>query len=201
MASLLMSGRVLGVILLLCVGCGPATEAPPRVVPQVQVPAAAEADLSATEICRLIAQRLDLMPGVAQAKWNRQLPITDEKRERALLQKLAAEGMAAGVPAEVVSEFFQAQITAAKLIQEQAFEEWKGAQQAKFSSPPDLEKEVRPRIDALNQQLLKALAKCQTHRTRSDWNAAVERATKSVFPEGKWPEDVVKTAVSPLLAH
>jgi len=79
-------------------------------------------------VSALIARRLDLMPGVAQAKWNRKLPITDEKREQALLTRLAAEGERLDLPAAFVSEFFQAQITAAKLIQERAFEEWKSQQ-------------------------------------------------------------------------
>lgn len=185
---------------LLCSGCAPATEPPPRIPTPVEVKSATAAEQCATEICQLIAKRLELMPGVARAKWNRQLPITDEKREQALLRKLTADGAAGGLPADVVTEFFQAQITAAKLIQEHAFEEWKGTQQTQFENPPDLEQEVRPQIDQLNQLMLKALAKCQAQRPENAWNSAVEGAQKSVFSGTKWPKVVLETAVMPLLS-
>lgn len=153
-----------------------------------------------TAVSSLIARRLDLMPGVAQAKWNRKLPITDEKREQALLTRLAAEGEALDLPAAFVSEFFQAQVTAAKLIQERAFEEWKSQQQPPFANSPDLEKDVRPQIDEINQLLLKELADVWKERTSPDWTTAVDQANRAAFQSAKsrWPDDVVAAATKPL---
>lgn len=153
-----------------------------------------------TAVSALIARRLDLMPGVAQAKWNRKLPITDEKREQALLSRLAAEGEGLGLPAAFVSEFFQAQITAAKLIQEKAFEEWKHQQQPPFAAPPDLEKDVRPQIDEINQLLLQELARVWKDRSSPDWTAAVDQAARTTFQSAtsRWPDDVITVATKPL---
>ncbi|MDB5340803.1 MAG: aroQ, partial [Planctomycetaceae bacterium] len=167
-------------------------------VAEARPKSAAEAHL--TELCELIAQRLDLMLGVAQAKWNRELPITDEKREQALLTKLAADGKELHLPAEFVTDFFRAQITAAKQVQEQSFQEWTAQQHPPFIDPPDLEKVVRPKIDEINRQLLVTLAKLWAERSEPDWAAAVDRATKAAFQSTawKWNEDVIATATKPL---
>lgn len=152
-----------------------------------------------TDVCKLIVRRLDLIPGVAQAKWNRKLPITDEKREQALLTKLAADGQALHLPAEFVTEFFRAQITAAKQVQEQSFEEWTAQQHPPFTAPPDLEQEVRPKIDEINRQLLATLAKLWAERSETDWAAAVGRATTAAFQSTTWNAKVIATATRPLL--
>lgn len=183
-------------------GCSPpAQPAPPAAKTTLEVPGTGTTVAARlTAVSALIARRLDLMPGVAQAKWNRKLPITDEKREQALLTRLAAEGEGLDLPAAFVSEFFQAQITAAKLIQERAFEEWKSQQQPPFANPPDLEKDVRPQIDEINQLLLKELADVWKARTSPDWTTAVDQANRTAFdlPRSRWPDDVVAAATKPL---
>lgn len=151
-----------------------------------------------TDLLRLILQRLDIMPGVAQAKWSRQLPITDAKREAALLTKLSSEGVAFGLPESDVREFFQSQITAAKLVQEQLFKEWKARQQQPFPDAPDLEREVRPKIDDLNRQLLAALATCWSERSHEGWQKKLDQAKSAVFDSTKWSVEVVDEALRPL---
>ncbi len=182
-------------IFLLLAGCsGPSQPVAPvaKVTPQ----SAAETHLQ--EVCTLIARRLELMPGVAQAKWNRKLPITDEKREQSLLAKLAADGEALQLPAEFVTEFFRAQMTAAKHVQEQTFQEWTAQQHPPFENPPDLEQVVRPQIDQINRQLLEALAKCWAARNSADWDGAVNRAVRAAFQRTTWDEAIISTATKPL---
>lgn len=151
-----------------------------------------------TEVYQLIARRLELMPGVAQAKWNRKLPITDEKREQALLTKLVAEGEALHLPADFVKDFFQAQITAAKLIQEQLFRDWTAQQHHPFETAPDLEKDVRPQIDEINRKMLESLAKCWERRATWDWSTASGSAQQASFRSKQWSEGVIETATKPL---
>ena len=138
------------------------------------------------------------MPGVAQAKWNRKLPITDEKREHALLTKLAAEGEALQIPSEFVTQFFRAQVTAAKQIQERLFQEWTAQQHPPFENPPDLEKDVRPQIDEINRELLKCLSKCWEQRSAADWMTALDRAQGVAFQSQALSQDVLATATKPL---
>ena len=150
-----------------------------------------------TEVCQLIARRLELMPGVAQAKWNRKLPITDEKRERELLTRLVAEGEARNLPTDLVRDCFQAQITAAKLIQEQSFREWTAQQHPPFENPPDLE-DLRPQIDEINGKLLDGLAKCWHERAAEGWTAAFDRARQTSFQSKQWGDAVIAAATKPL---
>lgn len=139
------------------------------------------------------------MPGVAQAKWNRRLPITDAKREKALLEKMVAEGVAAGLPAGFVSTFFEAQMTAAKLVQEQAFAEWTAQQHPPFSEAPDLERDIRPRIDDLNRQMIAALKKCWAQHGDKSWSSALDRARSAAFPARGPANEIVNAAIQPLL--
>lgn len=169
---------------------------PASLVTEVAPTSAAQTHLKA--VCELIARRLELMPGVSQAKWNRKLPITDEQREQALLTRLTAEGVARQLPAELVTDFFQAQITAAKHVQQQAFQEWTTQQHPPFANPPDLERDVRPKIDEINRQLLAALARCWTERSAADWNAAVDHASRAAFQSTSWGDDVITAALQPL---
>lgn len=175
-----------------------APASPSPAVVEAHPKSAAEAHL--TELCELIARRLDLIPGVAQAKWNRKLPITDEKREQALLTKLAGDGEALHLPTEFVTDFFRAQITAAKQVQEQSFQEWTAQQHLPFTNPPDLEKEIRPQIDEINRQLLKVLKECWAQRSDPEWTEALERATNTAFQSTRWSKDVITTATKPLRA-
>jgi chorismate mutase-like protein len=154
-----------------------------------------------TELVSLIRDRLDLMPGVAQAKWNRKLAITDSKREATLLDGLQARGTKRGLPAPVVRAFFQAQITAAKLIQEQRFADWTASQQPPFTQPPDLEREIRPKIDTLNEQMLDALTQIWNERSVIAADN-VDRAANNVFDGSKetlqHSKDVTQAALKSL---
>ena len=182
-------------ISLLLAGCSGSSQ---PVAPVVEVTSKSAAETHLTKVCVLIARRLELMPGVAQAKWNRKLPITDEKREQALLAKLAADGEALQLPADLVADFFRAQMTAAKLVQEQYFQEWTAQQHPPFENPPDLEQVVRPQIDQINRQLLGALAKCWAERSAADWDGAVDRATRAAFQGKIWNAAIITTATKPL---
>ena len=178
------------------VGC--TRTSPPRSAPEPTTANATNAETHLRELCTLIAQRLELMPGVARAKWNRKLPITDLKREQALLEKMVADGVVGGLPAEFVTSFFQAQMTAARLVQERAFAEWTTQQHPPFPDAPDLERDIRPRIDDLNRQMLAALKPCWAGRGAEDWTSALERAKSAAFPAHQPADEILKTALQPL---
>ncbi|MEI6463871.1 MAG: gamma subclass chorismate mutase AroQ [Verrucomicrobiota bacterium] len=106
----------------------------------------------------LLAERLALMPDVARHKWNTRSPIEDLARERQIIAGLQRDAEAVGIPAPWAERFFRAQIEAAKVIQRDLFARWEASGQGKFTDVPDLATVIRPRLDALTLQLLRALA-------------------------------------------
>jgi chorismate mutase-like protein len=198
-ARAIVALRCLSIALVACAGCNPVVQSNQQARPTAPSQATsvnASADSASTkstipanqqhltELLSLISDRLDLMPGVAQAKWNRKLAITDAKRETILLDGLQAKGTQRGLPADVVREFFLAQITAAKVIQEQHFADWTARQQPPFPQPPDLEREIRPKIDKLNEQMLDALTQIWQERS-SLTKGDIDRASSTVFERSR----------------
>lgn len=121
-------------------------------------PQAEPAAISLEPLRRLMDERLALMPDVARHKWNNKSAIEDLPREQKIIDGLKAEALALGVPAAWAEQFFRAQIEAAKLIQREQFALWEKSNVGRFTDVPDLEKVIRPRLDALTPKLLRELA-------------------------------------------
>lgn len=105
-----------------------------------------------------MTERLLLMEGVAQYKWNKAIPIEDLERERVVLDKVVASAEAQGVEVVFASDFFRAQITAAKAIQARLFETWGRDAVGSFPNAPDLKTELRPAIGVLTGRIIGSLA-------------------------------------------
>ncbi len=110
------------------------------------------------ELLRLVRRRLELMDDVAWAKWAGSLPIDDPERERALLAWARQAATERGTDADAVEQFFVAQMVAAKQVQQAWFDQWSRQPPADSGRPPDLARDLRPRIDELNRRLLDAFA-------------------------------------------
>lgn len=103
----------------------------------------------------LIGERLDLGRLVAAYKWQNNLPILDEAREQVVLSSIVTK-----IPAATTSRsqwfvnFFQDQMEANRNIQEYYFEKF--ARNPRIRLPRvDLVKEVRPKIDSINQNMIR----------------------------------------------
>jgi chorismate mutase len=107
---------------------------------------------------RLVAERLALAPCIAHAKWQRHLSIHDLQREKALLLQVRQLSSSYGLAPETAVTFFQKQISASKKAQQQCFAQWSAGQPLPPSPAPDLQKDLRPKLDRLTHQLLHALA-------------------------------------------
>jgi chorismate mutase-like protein len=129
---------------------------------------------------RAVDQRLALASQVAMAKWNSRAPIEDLARERQVLQGLGREAAALGLPAGWAEEVFRAQIEASKTVQRERFERWQEAKAGPFEKPPDLARELRPRLDALTHELMGALAESYPVLKSPARHAEVERALGSL---------------------
>ncbi|MES2018724.1 MAG: gamma subclass chorismate mutase AroQ [Pseudomonadota bacterium] len=123
-----------------------------------QCPADASASAISLEPLRqLIDARLALMPDVARHKWNTHGAIDDLVREQQVVDALKARAQALGVPRPWAERFFRAQIDGAKQIQRARFAQWEQAGAGQFADVPDLVTVIRPRLDGLTADLLRAL--------------------------------------------
>jgi chorismate mutase-like protein len=154
-------------------------------------------DLAALDrLLRLMAQRLALMHDVARWKWNARQPVTDSKRERALLQSVVARGQDKGLEPDLVRLFFAAQIKAARLVQQADFDRWKASKQQSFADTTSLAM-LRQRIDEVNRELIHALAEvCPRLAERTVQQALPRRAEEILTGDGL--AEVRETAIAPL---
>ena len=103
-------------------------------------------------LLQAIHQRLALMQNVAAYKWLHSLPIEDSQREAIVVNAARQGALRQGIEPQSSKQFFFAQISAAKEIQEYWFEKWE-AGNAPLSAP-DLTTEIRPRLIQLGDEIL-----------------------------------------------
>ncbi|MGN6527663.1 MAG: gamma subclass chorismate mutase AroQ [Burkholderiaceae bacterium] len=147
---------------------------------------------------RLVDARLLLAPDVAQFKWNHHIPIEDREREAQIVAQLGGQAAALGVPREAAERFFRAQIEASKIAQNELFQGWDVFKHGQFPDAPDLATVTRPKIDALNEQLLHALADNWPVLSDPRRKADVERALRPMAAEDVSAKAVAE-ALSPLV--
>lgn len=111
----------------------------------------------ADRLLALLDQRLLISEDVARAKWTSGAAIEDPAREKAVVEGFVTQAQAAGVDAEFAQQFILAQIEASKVRQRELFARWKHERQPPFANPPDLPKDIRPRLDTLSAQLIESL--------------------------------------------
>jgi chorismate mutase len=144
--------------------------------------------------------RLAVMHDVARRKWADKAPIEDPDREAALLRDIADRGTALGLDPSTTRAFFGAQIEAAKLVQRADFRRWEAGHRGPDAEAPDLAGVLRPRIDALNRDLLDALVQAMP-RLQADGGAAARiRGRADELLVGDGIDDTVRAAaVRPLI--
>jgi chorismate mutase-like protein len=147
---------------------------------------------------RLIDERLLLARDVAQFKWNRRLPIEDRAREAQVIADLGRRAEALGVPRDGAERFFRAQIEASKIAQADLFRGWGREGRGSFPDAPDLAAATRPRLDALTEKLLRALAENWPLLADPGRRPEVERAMRPMAAEAIGA-DAVDAAIAPLL--
>jgi len=104
----------------------------------------------------LLGRRLELMESVAAYKRAHGLPIADPARERQVLADARADAETRGLSGPGVEALFALQITLAKRVQIRAGE----------APPLDLQRELRPALDALSAGIVQALIAARTELSR-----------------------------------
>jgi len=105
-----------------------------------------------------IDQRLLLAQDVARAKWNTKAAIEDLPREEQVIAAAVRQGSALGLPEGWIRTVFRAQIEASKTVQRALYVRWQAEGAGRFDDAPDLAGSVRPELDRLTTQLLRAMA-------------------------------------------
>jgi len=144
------------------------TQAPRPVGPQAKQAAVAptreeeKVAQSVEEVLKLVQQRLAVMKDVASAKWLAKIPVADPEREAEVTAQLVKKGEQLGVKVALVRSFVGAQLSASRQLQESFFEQWR-KDNAAVKVSADLQKDLRPKIDQITNDLLAALAKLEPH--------------------------------------
>ena len=112
----------------------------------------------------LIDQRLAIAAEVAKSKWNSGGAVDDPEREKQLLEAISVQAKAmAANDLTFISNFFQNQFDAGKIIQTRLLMHWLASypDDYKFNDAPDLMKDIRPKLERLNPELISALLEVQ----------------------------------------
>lgn len=109
-----------------------------------------------TGLFELIEARLALMDEVAAYKWRRELPIENLEREQVVLDSATIDAVNNGLRPEGSRLFFEAQIDAAKEIQQYWFDRFERGEAVPAAA--DLDEVVRPRLLALGRGIIESIA-------------------------------------------
>jgi len=184
-------------ILLLLLGLALPACDPPPAPPAVTRTAT---DQTFDSLLGLMRSRLVVMHAVARWKWATRSPIEDPEREAALLRDISDWGVALGLDPATTRAFFGAQIEAAKMVQRADLARWEATHRAPAVEAPDLAGVLRPRIDALNRDLLAALSETKPRLlTDGDAPARLRRRADQLLVGEGIDAAVRSAAIRPLM--
>jgi chorismate mutase len=112
---------------------------------------------SATDIFKLVNERLGFMKDVAMYKAKNGEPVEDKVREGVVIEKAKQKALKAGLDPASTEAFFRAQIAAAKAIQYRYLADWSFLPEPPDGPPRDLVGEVRPELLRLGGEIIEAL--------------------------------------------
>jgi serine protease Do len=145
-----------------------------------------------------MSKRLLLMPEVARAKWNSGQSIHDPAREAQQLDRLVEQSRQHQLPAETVRHFFAAQMSAARRLQENLFEDWRRTDAREFEGVADLRDTLRPAIDRTSLDLLAAFARLYPYLDRPEVQDRLQTRSADALAGEGINAAVRQLAVAPL---
>lgn len=173
-------------------------------VPNVSIPAndvqthrsieAIELERNIDQLLLLMQKRLVIMHEVVRTKWNQNLPIEDKERDLQILKGFAAQASQYQLEEQWVTQFFLAQINAAKLLQKNDFDQWQKEGRPKFEKVLNLKDDLRSYIDRINQEIMVLLSKVY----HNDINTMILNQPLSNRSSDHIESEVWQLAISPL---
>ncbi len=147
----------------------------------------------------LIVERLMVAPDVARTKWNTHATIEDLGREQQIISAVGASANGYNVPRDTAEHFFRAQIEASTIIQRTMFAEYETAHQPPFATVVDLDQEIRPTLDRLTPELMRALGRALPVLKRAGGRKALEALSRRRRVEASGGQAAMNAALAPLL--
>lgn len=140
---------------------------------------AAEQKSSALEpLLQAISERLTIADQVALSKWDSGKAVEDPPREQQVITAAQARAAEFKLNPDDVQRLFRAQIEANKRVQNALLAQWHAAGKAPDTARLSLVDDIRPKLDRLQTELLKAYADFQPVRESSDCQALLDAALK-----------------------
>ena len=131
-----------------------------------------EEKVAVAQVFELLDQRLAVMPDVAAYKWSRHAAIADPPREQAVIQNAIDRGAPLGLDAEGLRRVFELQIRLARDVQSALHARWTKSGFDAGRPIPSLENDIRPKLDRITPELLKALYLAAPEMQRDDFVSA-----------------------------
>lgn len=142
--------------------------------------AAASAPTPATlePLLQAISERLTIADQVALSKWDTGQAVEDPPRELQVITNAQARAPEFSLHPEDVQRLFRAQIEANKRVQNSLHAQWRADGRAPDTARQSLTKDIRPRLDRLQTELLKAYADFQPLRESPDCASTLNAGLK-----------------------
>lgn len=121
-------------------------------------------------------ERLNIGDLVALTKWDSGKPIQDSPREAQVIANARALASERKLDPEEVAQLLAAQMEANKLVQYGLLAQWQAAGAAPDTPRPDLGKQIRPRLDELQNRLLQQYADFAPYRQDANCSVWLARA-------------------------
>ncbi len=128
----------------------------------------AHADPLRDAVVEGISERLQLMKPVAAWKMANNAPVEDLEREAVVLERSGEAASKAGLVGTTALPFFQAQMDAAKDIQECWIARWQGEEEPPVETP-DLVEEIRPQLLEIGARQLQDIRTAIAHEATFDF--------------------------------
>jgi chorismate mutase len=129
---------------------------------QAAAPAAAPDSLKS--LLATLNERLNIGDLVALTKWDSGKPVQDSPREAQVIADARTLAIEHELNPDDVAQLIAAQMEANKLVQYGLLAQWQAAGTAPDTPRPDLGKQIRPHLDALQKRLLQQYAEFAPHR-------------------------------------
>jgi chorismate mutase len=126
----------------------------------------------------------DSLQLVALTKWDSGKPIQDTAREAQVIASARKMAVDRKLNPQDVAELIAAQIEANKLVQYGLLAQWQAAGKAPDTPRPDLAKQIRPRLDELQNRLLLQYAAFAPYRKDPNCAHWLAKARSALIKDG-----------------
>ncbi len=164
----------------------PRPSAAPESPPRHAAPRFADEPALIAFVLQLEDDRLSLMPTVAAWKWQHHAAISDPSRERIVILSAAKLAQPLGLAPAPIEQLFALQIRLASDAESGRERHWRSAGYDFPGPPPDLNNELRPKLDRLTTDLIRALYLAAPAFSRPDFTERYAARSAQLLTNEAW---------------